>query len=154
MKNVKSQDFYLQIAYALSGCQLVEQALKVYLTDALELAQKCIGHRMTFKFCGDDYEDSSLEGLIKAFRKLSSNEQLVRDLEAFKKERNFLSHKGITFCLDYEGELASDLVGELAPRLVQIQESARMLHHSLHEAANDFRGYLYFEEFSTNKKAR
>ena len=151
---MKSQDFYLQIAYALSGCQLVEQALKLYLADALELAHKCIGNRMTFKFSGDDYQDASLEGLIKAFRKLSSNEQLVRDLEAFKKERNFLSHKGITFCLDYDGELATDMVEELAPRLLKIQESAKMLHGALHEAANDFRGYLYFEEFPARGPAR
>lgn len=143
----------MQIAYALSGCQLVEQALKVYLADALELARKCIGSRMTFKFSGDDYEDASLEGLIKTFRKLSSNEQLIRDLEAFKKERNFLSHKGITFCLDYDGELARDMVEELAPRLAKIQESAKVLYGAVHEAGNDFRGYLYFEEFPIDKEA-
>ncbi len=94
---MKSQDFYLQIAYALSGCQLVEQALKLYLTDAFALAQKCIGSRMTFKFSGDDYEDTSLEGLIKAFRKLSSNDQLIRDLEAFKKKEIFSATRGSPF---------------------------------------------------------
>jgi hypothetical protein len=32
-------DFYLKVAYALSGCQLVEQELKLYITQALELAK-------------------------------------------------------------------------------------------------------------------
>ena len=42
-------DFYLKVAHALSGCQLVEQQLKLYITEALELAKKCIGKKMPFK---------------------------------------------------------------------------------------------------------
>lgn len=33
-------DFYLQIAYALSGCQLVEQELKLYISEALDYIEK------------------------------------------------------------------------------------------------------------------
>lgn len=99
-------DFYLKVAHALSGCQLVEQELKLYITEALDLAKKCIGDKMQFKISGEDYANSSLEGLIKIFKKLSDNETLVTELNQFKDERNFLSHKGITHCLDYEGELS------------------------------------------------
>jgi len=53
---------------------------------------------------GEDYQDSSLEGLIKIFKKLTSNETLARNLEAFKRERNFLSYEAITSCL-VEGDL-------------------------------------------------
>lgn len=73
-------DFYLKIARALSGCQLVEQELKLYITEALELAKKRIGNKMPFKMSGEDYANSSLEGLIKIFKKLSDNETLVSEL--------------------------------------------------------------------------
>ena len=36
-------DFFREVAHALSGCQLVEQKLKLYITKALVLAKKCIG---------------------------------------------------------------------------------------------------------------
>ncbi|TXI11549.1 MAG: hypothetical protein E6Q76_02340 [Rhizobium sp.] len=143
---MKPRDFYLEVAYALSGCQLVEQELKLYLTDAFALIKKRLGNRMTFKFSGDDYENSSLEGLIGAFRKLSSNDTLIRQLEAFKKERNFLSHQGITYCLDYEGDLAVTVVEEVRPRLEAVQRQSELLRAALHEEAGNFRGYLYFED--------
>lgn len=151
MSNVRPQmndgdDFYLQVAFALSGCQLVEQELKLYVAEALELAKKCIGNRMIFKMSGEDYEDSSLEKLIGAFRKLSDNASLISDLEKFKKERNFLSHKGIAHCLDPMGELGEMSVQELMPRLAAIQSEAERLRIALHEEANKFLGYLYFEE--------
>jgi hypothetical protein len=69
--------FYLHIADALSGCQLVEQELKLYISEALELVQKCVGGRVPFNMTGEDYEDSSLERLIETFKKLSDNPTLV-----------------------------------------------------------------------------
>lgn len=87
--------FYLKVAYALTGCQLVEEELKPYITEALELAQKCIGNKMPFTMSGQDYADSSLERLIETFKKLNDNESLLNQLRRFKDERNFLSHKGI-----------------------------------------------------------
>jgi hypothetical protein len=148
---MEGRDFYLEIAYAISGCQLVEQELKLYLTDAFALAKKRIGDRMTFNFSGTDYENASLEGLVKAFRKLSSNDRLVRDLDAFKTERNFLSHQGITYCLDYAGELEESIVEEIRPRLEAIQKNAKALCGALHEEGNKFRAYLYFEDFGQVK---
>lgn len=139
--------FYLKVAYALSGCQLIEQELKLYITEAFELARKCIGRKLPFKISGDDYADASLERLIEAFRKLSDNEQLVKDLRKFKDERNFLSHKGITQCLDYEGELSETAASEFQARLDAIQSEAGRLRIELHEEANKFRGELYFGEF-------
>jgi hypothetical protein len=140
-------DFYLKVAYALSGCQLVEQELKLYITEAFKLAQKCIGKRLPFKLSGSDYADSSLERLIDMFRKLSDNETLVAELRRFKNERNFLSHKGITHCLDYEGELFHSTAFEFQDRLDAIQSEAHRLRSVIHEEANKFRGHLWFEEF-------
>jgi hypothetical protein len=140
-------DFYLQVAFALSGCQLVEQELKLYVTRAFALAKKCIGHRMAFKMSGDDYEDASLERLIEVFRKFTNNEALISDLRKFKKERNFLSHKGIAYCLDPMDELGEMSVAELMPRLSEIQREAQRLRLSIHEEAGKFLGHLYFETF-------
>ncbi len=141
------KDFYLQVAFALSGCQLVEQQLKLYISEALTLAQKCIGKRMPFKMSGDDYEDASLEKLIEVFKKLSNNPTLVTELRRFKDERNFLSHKGISHCLDPEGELFEATAADFQERLQTIQLEANRLYLAIHEEANNFRGYLYFEEF-------
>lgn len=140
-------DFYLKVAHALSGCQLIEQELKLYITEALELARKCIGKRLPFKLDGDDYADASLERLIEIFRKLADNEQLVKDLRKFKEERNFLSHKGIAHCLDYEGELLKTTAIEFHGRLDAIQSEALRLRTAIHEEANKFRAELYFGEF-------
>ena len=140
-------DFYLKVAYALSGCQLIEQQLKLYISEALELARKCIGKRLPFKLDGDDYADASLERLIEVFRKLADNDQLVKDLRKFKDERNFLSHKGIAHCLDYEGDLLETTALEFQERLDAIQSEAERLRTAIHEEANKFRGELYFGEF-------
>lgn len=140
-------EFYLQVAFALSGCQLVEQQLKLYISEALELAQKCIGSRMPFKMNGEDYEDASLERLIEVFKKLSNNAALVGELRRFKDERNFLSHKGISHCLDPDGELFETTAADFQARLQSIQSEANRLYMAIHEEANHFRGHLYFGEF-------
>ena len=83
-------DFFLKVAYALEGCQLVEQALKLYITEALELAKQCIGHKIPFKMSGKDYDNLPLRQLIVEFDKLSDDETLVKELHAFTKKRNRL----------------------------------------------------------------
>ena len=141
-------DFYLKVAYALSGCQLVEQELKLYITEAFELAKKCIGDEMPFRMSGEDYADASLERLIEIFKKLSNNEALMAELRRFKDERNFLSHKGITHCLDYEGELFHSIAFEFQDRLEAIQAEALRLRIALHEEANKFRASLWFDDLT------
>lgn len=140
-------DFYLKVAYALSGCQLVEQELKLYISEALELVRKCVGKKLPFKMSGEDYAESSLERLIEAFRKLSNNDQLVKDLRKFKDERNFLSHKGIAHCLDYEGDLFETTALEFQARLDAIQAEAVRLRNVLHEEGFKFRAVLHFGQF-------
>ncbi|MEN5062430.1 hypothetical protein [Luteimonas sp. TWI1416] len=140
--------FYLKVAHALTGCQLVEQELKLYISEALELAKKFVGDKIPFKYSGSDYEDSALETLIKTFKKLSNNPQLANDLMAFKEERNFLSHKSITHCLDPDIELSAPERAEVESRLIAIQAEASRLRRALHEEGNNFRGYLYFEDES------
>lgn len=143
-------DFYLKIAHALSGCQLVEEQLKLYITEALELAQKCIGNKMPFKMIGEDYADSSLEKLIEIFKKLSDNDTLVSELRQFKKERNFLSHQGIAHCLDPDDELDCSSMVKFKDRLAAIEPKAQRLCIAIHNEANKFRGHLWFMDESNS----
>ena len=145
---MNDDDFYIKVAHALSGCQLVEEQLKLYITEALELVTKCIGEKMAFKMSGEDYADSSLERLIDTFRKLTSNSALVSELRRFKDERNFLSHKAISHCLDYEGELIHPTAIESQERLDAIQREAERLRTSIHDEANKFRGHLWFDDLT------
>ena len=145
-KIMDEDDFYLKVAHALSGCQLIEQELKLYITEALDLAKKCIGNKMPFKMNGSDYEDSSLERLIEIFKKLNDNDSLIKELNNFRIERNFLSHKGITHCLDYEGELFYSTVSEFQKRLNAIQHEAQRLRIMLREEASKFNVHLYFDD--------
>jgi hypothetical protein len=142
-----SEDFYLQVAYALSGCQLVEQELKLYISEALEFVGKCVGRRLPFKMTGQDYEDTSLDRLIEVFRKLNDNDQLASELRKFKAERNFLSHKGISHCLDPMGELGNMEAAEFLPRLRAVQAEAERLRRAIHEEGGTFKGHLYFGTF-------
>ena len=101
---------------------------------------------MPFKMKGDDYENSSLEGLINIFKKLNDNEVLIKDLNNFKKERNFLSHQGITHCLDNEGDLLQTTATEMESRMSKIQDESSRLMHNIHEEGSKFRGFLWFED--------
>jgi hypothetical protein len=143
-----TDDFYLRVARALSGCQLVEQELKLYITEALQLVHKCLAGKLPFAMSGDDYADASLERLIEIFRKLSNNPTLVAELRKFKDERNFLSHKGIAHCLDPYGELDLGAASEFHTRLAAIEPEARRLRLAIHEEANKFRGDLWFDDLS------
>jgi hypothetical protein len=138
--------FYLKVAHALSGCQLVEQELKLYITEALELVKKCVDGKMPFGMTGEDYADASLERLIQTFKKLSNNSALALALTNFKHERNFLSHRAIAHCLDPEGELSDPYAQDVLQRLDRIQVDADRLRTALHDEANKFRAHLWFDD--------
>ena len=119
--------FYRSVAEALSGCQLVEQELKLYISEALELTRHYVAGRFPFKLSGVDYHDASLERLIETFKKLNDNDVLLSNLKKFKIERNFLSHQGIARCLDFEGELIDAKVEKYAVQLDLMQTEASRL---------------------------
>lgn len=143
---MKAHDFYQKVALSLAGCQLVEQELKLYISEALLLAKICVGTRMPFNMSGEDFQDAPLERLINTFKKLCDNATLIRDLGSFKDERNFLSHRAITSCLDHVGDLVDSDVDEVNPRLVAIQSESDRLVRAIHEEANKFTVLLAFDE--------
>jgi hypothetical protein len=142
----KAEEFYLRVAIALSGCQLVEQQLKLYIAEAFKLVHKFVGHRMPFNMSGADYERSPLQGLIKMLRKLCDNKQLIKDLEAFQNDRDFVSHNAIAYCLDPMDELNYNAMAEIETQLARIPNEAERLRAAINDEANKFRGFLYFED--------
>ena len=119
------EDFFLRVAEALSGCQLVEQELKLYIAEAFDLVRKCVAGQLPFMLTGADYQESSLEKLIGVFRKLSNNKLLIARLNKFREERNFLSYKAITHCMDPGQRLSYPAVINLHPRLIAITNEAQ-----------------------------
>jgi hypothetical protein len=136
---------YMQVAHALAACQFIEQALKLYLTEALLLAKKCIGSKMPFSMTGEQYQDASLERLLGIFDKLNDNVALKKSLAAFKEERNFLTHRAIASCIDPGGDLDYGEASKLSPRLIGIEGEARRLAAGIHEEGNSIRGQLDFD---------
>jgi hypothetical protein len=142
---VTPYQFHQKIAAALTGCQLVEQELKLYISEALELVTKALDGRLPFRMSGQDYQDSPLETLIKVFGKLSNNPVLSAELNDFKTQRNFLSHRAITHCLDHDGELDVQSMTEMESRLSLIFSQSKQLCTKINDEANKFRGHLWFD---------
>jgi predicted enzyme related to lactoylglutathione lyase len=149
---MNKHEFYFAVADALSGCQLVEQVLKLYITEALQLAKKCIGDNMIFKIDGKEYEDAPLGRLIGIFKKLNNNENLIIELGKFKEDRNFLSHRGISHVLDYDGDLSTDSASEYKVKLAAIKDSATRLSKDIYEEHQKISVHLWFENLDLRNR--
>jgi hypothetical protein len=153
-----ADDFPLKVYNALLGCQILERELKRYITDARALAEKFRGTKMPVNLINQDYANSlsrdpanfPLGKLIEVFQKLNDNEALVAlvtELKEFKKKRDDLCHRGITDCLDPDGELDYVNMSEFQNQLAAIAPEAQRLRGAVYEA-NKFSGPLYFDDIS------
>ncbi len=145
---MEQDEFFLKVSRALSGCQMVEMELKLYLASAVALIKKRLGNRMAFEMTGDDYQNYSLERLINTFKKFTDNKDLVKRLNKFKDERNFLSHKAIATCMDKHNGYQKWTATSLNERLFNIENEALSLFHAINDESAKFFGYLYFEDQS------
>mgnify|MGYP000055991435 FL=1 len=143
---MEQDEFFLKVSRALSGCQMVEMELKLYLAHAVALIKKRLGGRMPFGMSGDDFQNHSLERLITEFKKFSDNQELVKRLNKFKDERNFLSHKAIALCMDEHDGYQEWQAASLDERLLKIEKEAADLFHAIHDESAKFLGYLWFED--------
>ncbi|WP_146096976.1 hypothetical protein [Xanthomonas arboricola] len=121
---MKSQQFLMEVAKALAGCQAVELELKLYISQAFFVVRSSVGDRLPFKFSGNDYADASLERLIDTFRKLCDNDELIKRLNQFKGKRNHLAHKAIADCLDDLGDFDEWAAAEGYATISTIQRDA------------------------------
>lgn len=143
---MNQNEFYFKVSKALSGCQMVEMELKLYLTNASELIRKRLGNRMPYRFDESDIQRLSLERLIKFFRKHSNNDELCARLNKFKTERNFLAHSAISECMNKHEGYQEFYASNLESRLTKIEQDAIELFYDIHKESTNFLGYLYFED--------
>lgn len=102
---MKQNDFYLRVADALAGCQLLEQALRLYIASAHSVIRRNLPDRVAYRFSDDDCAGASLGQLINKFKRLSVDEDLIAALNEFKGNRNKLAHQAIVSCVNLDGEL-------------------------------------------------
>lgn len=133
---MRKDEFFVQVAHAMSGCQAVEQGLKLYLTEAFEAVRLRVAPLMPFKMSGKDYENAPLERLIEVFAKFTNDDELVKDLRKFKDERNYLSHRAIAECLDPTGHVDFQALEDFEPRLKAIGPEAERLGAKIYGLQN------------------
>lgn len=78
---------------ALSGYQLIEASLKLYLRNYFKIVKYLISEKLYFGFDGKDYDNAPLGRLIDAFSKTCSDTELVSDLKQENTHRNHIAHK-------------------------------------------------------------
>jgi len=140
------QDLYLDVAKALTGCQLLEQELKAYLS-----AWRALEHDSSaaaLPTSSPEFDEKPLGQLVITFRKANSNIRLIDELWRFKDERNFLAHRAIQECLDLEGELFLTSVHETIPRIREIEATARRLRSDVYNEMNTLLVSRWFEDLT------
>ena len=125
-------NFYLKVADALAGCQLVEQELKLYIATAHAAIRRNLPERIPYNFTAEDCNSDALGPLIGKLKKLSNDSSLIAELTKFKDERNFLSHRAIASCINPDGDL--DIPPDLQERLEEIRITADVLWRRVYEA--------------------
>lgn len=94
MKATVEQEYYQEgVTLALSGYQLIEASLKLYLRNYFKIAKYLISDQLHFGFDGTDYDNAALGQLVKAFSKTCSDKILVSDLKKEISYRNHIAHK-------------------------------------------------------------
>jgi hypothetical protein len=146
--------YFRRVSRSLGACQFVEFELKHYIAEALELAKRRTAGQLPFGIKGSDYEHEPLGRLITIFGKLSNCPALVKRLETFSKERNFVAHRSIATCIDHDGELDHITSSKFVARLAKIEEEAKHLTEAIHEEALKFRAHLDFFEMDRNPTPR
>jgi len=144
MKNSKHEYFH-EVAKSLGACQLVEFELKLYIAQAFDVIKKRVDNVVHFDFSGDDYQSASLDRLINGFKKLTSNVNLVRELEKFKSKRDFIAHRAIISCLDPDGSVMESYAEEAKPKLAEITKEANRLAMAIYDESFKFLVHYYLD---------
>ena len=80
---------------ALAGFQLIEEMLKTYIEMHFDFIRLLVNGRAHFEFRREDYQEAALGRLTQVFSKLCSNGQLISDLRAVAKRRDFIAHRAL-----------------------------------------------------------
>jgi hypothetical protein len=106
MITVRKEHIYMRkVSDALAVCQLVEFALKEYLSAAFSAVKTKLCGRLAFNFTRKDYADASMGRLIQLYSRFSANRDLAKRLNGFRTKRNYVAHQAIN---DYWNKVLRD----------------------------------------------
>lgn len=72
----------------------IEEALKMYIGNCYQIISNRLSSRLPFHYTYKDVHDRPLGQLIRVFKKLNSNKDLIAQLETLVKDRNHCAHQG------------------------------------------------------------
>lgn len=85
--------YWHKLGNALLNFQYIEEALRTYLWCVYNIVKLKLGNQIPFKFSRKDVKTDSLGVLIAKFEKVSSNKQLIDQLNGLVKVRNHCAHQ-------------------------------------------------------------
>lgn len=148
------QEFHKLAGGALSGCQAVEDALKIYLGIAFEVVKKRVAGELNGDFGADLYETEPLHRLIGIFKSISGDKVLTESLQGFKKRRNRFVHHAIVASLDYDGELDEKVSRKNAAEFRCLNRDAEKLVSQITDKQVALLVILHFEHVKEQKARR
>ena len=93
---MNSEEIYkLQTLKVLSGFQMLEFSLKVYVATAYNLTRHKLQGAIPFKYTYKDIKNHPLERLLNTFQKLNDNVQLQGRLNKLREGRNYIAHQAL-----------------------------------------------------------
>ena len=130
-------NFYLQIAYALGACQMLEQQLKIYIKTTHSIIREKLQDSIPYKFDEENLERHTLGRLSKIFGRMSNNAAIIERLDKFVKLRNELAHTAISKSRDYEDGLFYPESQKTLEMLEKINQEASMLRSAVYTEGNE-----------------
>jgi hypothetical protein len=95
------RDHYREaVISALSGFQLIESTLKLYISMHYDTTRLLLKDRVHFDFQGDDLKDAALGRLVTVFSKLNRNTRLVARIRELIKHRDEIAHQALVQLFD------------------------------------------------------
>ena len=140
--------FFMLVAEALDQCQSLELALKQHIGASFEAARKYIEGRITFDMDERDFDKKSLGQLIETYSKFTTDDDLIKALKDFSRDRNFLAHKAITESYLPDGTFSPSNTEGLMERVKSIQEVAKQLKERVYGGAQSVLAHVWFDVIS------
>jgi hypothetical protein len=94
------QSYRNATAHALAGFQLLEAALKTYIAAYYLVVRSLLAGRLPFNFSRDEIENSSLERILKVYKRVAQDPELVLRISALVKTRNDIAHRALGLLYD------------------------------------------------------
>jgi hypothetical protein len=127
MDNSNTANYELATIRLLGGFQLVEEALKIYITLAYELIQDCLSDKIPFNYTASDVENFPLERLLNTFGKLNRNKELLARLNKLRDIRNHVAHQSLVAVIGSSESVVGDKISNFLELNNEVLECLRLL---------------------------